>query len=181
MRHRQPASVTALGTSDVPAGWRASKASGGVVIDVASGECLVQGLSMPHSPRWHHDQLWVLESGHGRLARVDVARGTLETVIDLPGFTRGLAMVGDLAFVGLSRVRETATFGELPITTSGAERHCGVWVVDLRSGQVIAALAFSGEVHELFAVEVIRDSLSPELIVDDSHNEALRRTFILPG
>ena len=34
-------------------GWRANKRDGGVLIDVASGEVVARGLSMPHSPRWY--------------------------------------------------------------------------------------------------------------------------------
>lgn len=180
VRQGRPATVTALGISDEPGGWRANKASGGVLIDVASGEIVAAGLSMPHSPRWHQGQLWVLESGHGGLGVVDLRSGRIDTVARLPGFTRGLAFAGSLAFVGLSRVRESAVFGELPITTSGSERHCGIWVVDIRTGQVLSALVFDGEVHELFAVELIHDSVSPELVMGDSHQDALSRTFILP-
>ena len=39
---------------------------GGVVIDVESNEVVCRGLSMPHSPRWYRDRLWVLNSGHGQ-------------------------------------------------------------------------------------------------------------------
>jgi hypothetical protein len=35
---------------------------------------------MPHSPRWYQNKLWVLESGNGTLATVDVDSGQLETV-----------------------------------------------------------------------------------------------------
>src|SRR5262249_39483793 len=36
----RPRSVTALGQTDEPAGWRADKAKGGILIDVASGEVI---------------------------------------------------------------------------------------------------------------------------------------------
>ncbi len=67
------------------------------------------GLSMPHSPRWFDGRLWVLESGKGTISVADLDAGTVETVAELPGFTRGLLFAGGLAFVGLSQVRETAT------------------------------------------------------------------------
>src|SRR5205823_11788201 len=63
--------VTAFGTSDEAGGWRDNKASGGVLIDVASSEVVLEGLSMPHSPRWHQDRLWLLESGRGTLCMAD--------------------------------------------------------------------------------------------------------------
>jgi len=47
----QPKYVTALGTTDTPGGWRERKADGGVLLDVESGETLIDNLSMPHSPR----------------------------------------------------------------------------------------------------------------------------------
>src|SRR5262249_59319340 len=58
-----PRYVTALGRTDEPAGWRANKARGGVLIDVPSGAIIVPGLSMPHSPRLHGGRPWACESG----------------------------------------------------------------------------------------------------------------------
>ena len=46
----RPSFVTALGETDTREGWRPSKATGGCVVEVASGKAVVQGLSMPHSP-----------------------------------------------------------------------------------------------------------------------------------
>jgi uncharacterized protein (TIGR03032 family) len=59
--------VTALAATDTPRGWRAHQRDGGVLLEVPSGAVLAGGLSMPHSPRWALDQLWVLESGRGGL------------------------------------------------------------------------------------------------------------------
>src|SRR5262249_32790478 len=86
----KPRYVTALGETDVKDGWRKGKASGGCLIDVASNEVIVRGLSMPHSPRWHDGRLWVLESGTGRLLLVDQSTGNLQAVTEVPGFARGL-------------------------------------------------------------------------------------------
>ena len=71
---------------------------------------------MPHSPRWHAGRLWLLESGTGSLGFVDPATGKYEPIVHLDGFTRGLEMVGNLAFIGLSQVRETAVFSGIQIT-----------------------------------------------------------------
>ena len=82
--------VTALAETDTPAGWREHKGKGGLLIDVASGEFVARGLSMPHSPRWHDGRMWVLESGKGALSTIDLATGKVETVVELPGFTRAV-------------------------------------------------------------------------------------------
>ena len=150
-----PRYVTALGTTDTADGWRENKVSGGLIIDVPSGEIIARGLAMPHSPRLHADKLWVLESGTGRVCIVDPASGKTEVFAELPGFTRGLDFCGPYAFVGLSQVRETAVFSGLPICAPGRERQCGVWVLDIRTAETVAFLRFSGSVQEVFAVQVL--------------------------
>jgi uncharacterized protein (TIGR03032 family) len=99
-------------------------------------------------------------------------------VASLPGFTRGLDFVGPLAFVGLSQVRESAIFSGIAIAERPvAERCCGVWVVNIRSGRVIAYVKFEDAVQEIFAVRALprrrRDVLN-----DDAAR--LADSFVLP-
>lgn len=178
VRDEQPRYVTALGTTDTKQGWRENKARGGILMDISTNEFIAQGLSMPHSPRWYRDQLWVLESGEGSLATVDLETGKLNTVIQLPGFTRGIDFWGPLAFIGLSQVRETAVFSGIPITERLTERICGVWVVNIETAQAIAFLRFEDAVQEIFAVSVLPGIRFPEVI---SWDETLLGTsFVLP-
>ncbi len=167
MRDGRPRYVTALGTADSEQGWRARKADGGVLMDIDSNAVLLQGLSMPHSPRWYQDRLWVLESGRGGIGWLDAASGQLHTLATLPGFTRGLDFAGPFAFVGVSQVRESATFSGIPLTRNLSERNCGVWVVDLRNGKIVAFLRFEGAVQEIFAVAVLPGIRFPDVINDD--------------
>jgi uncharacterized protein (TIGR03032 family) len=154
----QPKYVTALGETNAAGGWRANKARGGLLMDVDSGAILCRGLSMPHSPRWHGGRLWVCESGSGTLGIVDRNTGRYEAVAAVPGFTRGLDFAGDLAFVGLSQVRESAVFSGIPITERLApeERMCGICVVDLTRGEAVALLKFESGVQEICLLSRIR-------------------------
>jgi hypothetical protein len=129
--------------------------------DVTSGEVLVRGLSMPHSPRLSRGVPWLLNSGHGRLERYDSSTRTSVPVATLPGYTRGLDLCGGLAFVGLSRVRETAVFGGLPLDDRRDELRCGVAAVDCQSGQVVATLFFTSGVEEIFDVRVVPGYRNP--------------------
>ncbi len=176
----RPRYVTALGATDAPGGWRENKAKGGIVMDIASGEVLARGLSMPHSPRWHAGRLWVCESGDGTLGYLDPQSGKYRSVAATPGFTRGLDFAGDLAFVGLSQVRESAVFSGIPITQrlSAEERTCGVCVVDLARGEAVALLRFEEGVQEVFAVQVLPNRRYPELINDDP--KLLENSFVVP-
>lgn len=173
----QPRYVTALGATDTPAGWRKNKAGGGILMDITTNEFIAQGLSMPHSPRWYDGKLWVLESGKGSLSTVDLETGTVTSVAILPGFTRGLSFWNRLAFVGLSQVRETAVFSGLPITEQ-TERNCGVWVVHIDTGEIIAFLKFEDAVQEIFAVEVLPGIRFPEIV--DWNEELLGSSYVLP-
>jgi len=176
----RPRYVTALGATDANADWRANKATGGVLLEVPSGRVVVGGLSMPHSPRWYDGRLWFLESGAGTLSTVDPAGGRAEVVVQLPGFTRGLDFYGPFAFVGLSQVRETALFSGIPITERlpVEERACGMWVVDLRTGQTVAFLRFSSGVQEVFGVLVLPGRRFPEILTEDP--ETAGESFVLP-
>jgi len=170
--------VSMLGTSDEAGGWRENKASGGQIMDVPSSEPVITGLSMPHSPRWYRDKLWVLESGEGSIGVCDLDTGKVETVAQLPGFTRGLSFLGPLAFIGLSEVRESATFGGLPLTGRLEERQCGVWVVNIETGQTIAFLRFEDLVQEIFAVHALPGVRFPEIAEHGS--DAINLTFVVP-
>ncbi len=171
--------VTALGETREPEGWRKNKRDGGVLIDVPSGEIIAHGLSMPHSPRWHNGRLYLLHSGTGGLGVVDPVTGKYESIIELPGFTRGLSFYGPLAFVGLSQVRESAVFGGVPIAEQAlTERNCGVWVVNIESGQLVGFVRFEDAVQEIFAVEVLPGSIYPEVVNED--RELLAHTYELP-
>lgn len=171
--------VTALGETDTPGGWRHNKRDGGLVIDVEANEIVARGRSMPHSPRWHRDRLWVLDSGTGGLGFVEPESGRYQRVVELPGFTRGLSFAGPLAFVGLSQVRESAIFSGIAIAERAEEdRTCGVWVVDLETGQVVAWLKFEDAVQEIFAVEVLSSARFPDVVIDD--RAILAGSFILP-
>jgi uncharacterized protein (TIGR03032 family) len=176
----RPRWATALGETNAAGGWRENKKSGGILIDIESNEIVARGLSMPHSPRWHAGRLWLLESGTGSLGHVDLASGHYEPIVQLDGFTRGLEIVGNLAFVGLSQVRETAVFSGIQITERLAEtqRTCGVWVIDIDRGQVLAFLKFEEAVQEIFAVALLPGMRFPDLINDDA--ELVGSSLVLP-
>ena len=176
----RPKYVTALGESNAMAGWRANKARGGLLMDVDSGAVVCQGLSMPHSPRWYGGRLWVCESGAGTLGCVDLSTGRYEAVAAMPGYARGLDFAGELAFVGLSQVRESAVFSGIAVTQRLApeERTCGVCVVDLRRGAPVALLKFESGVQEVFAVAVLPRRF-PDLINDDA--ELMENSFVVPN
>lgn len=179
----RPAYVTAIAATDTVDGWREHRRDGGVIIDVASGEIVASGLSMPHSPRLYDGRLWVLNSGRGEFGTVDPASGRFTAVTACPGYARGLAFIGDHAVIGLSRPRRNKTFTGLELddalAASGEAPRCGLIVVDLTSGAVVEWLTFGDDVAELYDVAVMAGVRQPEAI--GFVGEEIRRAFTLEG
>jgi uncharacterized protein (TIGR03032 family) len=114
---------------------------------------------MPHSPRWHQGNLFVLNSGMGRLERIDLATGHREPIAAVPGYARGLAFHRGLAFVGLSKIRETATFGGAPIAAYQDQLKCGVGVIELSTGNTAATLQFAKGRRDVRRTDRLRGAL----------------------
>ena len=175
----RPAYVTAVGQSDVADGWRDRRQDGGCVIDVESGEIVVSGLSMPHSPRLYRDKLWLLDSGTGFFGHVDTAGGKFEHLTFCPGYARGLAFIGDFAVVGLSRPRGNKTFSGLALddnlASRDAEARCGLLVIDLRSGDIVHWVRIGGVVEELYDVITLPGVVRPMAL--GFKTDEIRRTI----
>lgn len=130
----------------------------GVVFSGRSGEPVCTGLTRPHSARLAGGRLWVANSGYGEVGFV--AGGTLDVVARLPGWTRGLAIVGDIAFVGTSRVipRYAAYAPGLDLTAS----RCAVYAVSLSSGRVLGSLEWPAG-NQVFGIDWLATTQSAGL------------------
>ena len=168
MRGGQPAYVTAVSQSDIAEGWREHRSSGGCVIDVQANAVVGAGLSMPHSPRWYRDRLWLLNSGTGEFGFMDLETGQFEPVAFCPGYLRGLAFQGNFAMVGLSKPRHNKSFTGLTLDQrleeKQAEARCGLMVIDLRTGDMVHSLTMEGVVEEMYDVAVLSEVRNPQAI-----------------
>jgi len=181
MRDGKPRYVTAVSQSDVNDGWRDRRRDGGVIIDIETNECIVEGLSMPHSPRVYRDKLWFLDSGNGYFCSASLDGGDVERITFCPGYQRGLAFCGDFAIVGLSRPRENKTFTGLnlddELSTRDAEPRCGLQVIDLKTGDIVNWLRIEGIVTELYDVVVLPQVQRPMAL--GFKTDEIRRTISL--
>jgi uncharacterized protein (TIGR03032 family) len=164
----RPAFVSAVSRSDVADGWRDRRRDGGVIVDVASGEVVASGFSMPHSPRLYDGRLWILDSGTGRFGTIDRDSGAFTEVAFCPGYARGLAFVGRYAVIGLSRPRRNQTFEGLALderlAAKDAVARCGLVIVDIDSGKTVEWLRFEHTIEELYDVAVMPGVIQPEAI-----------------
>ena len=161
----QPKYVTCVSQTNIAEGWREHRRDGGVLLDVESGEAVVTGLSMPHSPRLHNGKLWMLQTGTGEFGHVDIDTYRFEPVCFLPGFARGLAFIGDYAVIGLSRPRPNRTFEGLVLNerleAEGVAPKCGIFIVNLKTGDMEHHLEIKGVVQEMYDVAVLPGTVRP--------------------
>ena len=121
-------------------------------MSVKKGEVICDNLSMPHSPRLHNGELYILNSGAGELLKINTRNGTSDVIATVPGFARGLDFIGNIGIVGLSRIRESAIFGGLPIQSKCNQLRCGVALINLESGSLEGFCWFKNGIEELFSV-----------------------------
>jgi uncharacterized protein (TIGR03032 family) len=127
----------------------------GVVFSGATREPIAGGLTRPHSARLHGDELWVGDSGYGALCVL--RRNDFVTVARLPGWTRGLCIIEDVAFVGTSRV--IPRFRQYAPGLDVERSVCGIHAVDVGTGEVLGSLRWPYG-NQIFAIDWMPSTLS---------------------
>ena len=133
----------------------------GVIFSGRTREPICTGLTRPHSARLEPEKgtssrgttgkgrrLWVANSGYGELGYVD--GGKLEVIARLPGWTRGLCIIGDIAMVGTSRV--IPRFARYAPGLNVALSRCAIHAVSLSSGKVLAKMEWPHG-NQVFALD----------------------------
>jgi uncharacterized protein (TIGR03032 family) len=177
----KPTYVTTLGQSSEPKGWKETITSGGLIIDVASGETILRNLAMPHSPRVYDGKLYVLLSAQGELVVCDTDKGTYELAAKVPGFVRGMVKYGDYLFIGRSLLRESSTsFKKLQELPVGKEaKFSGITVVHFPTGNVVGELNYQNSVEEIYDIQVLPNLRRPGIL--NTETEAYTMGLSTPG
>lgn len=120
----------------------------GVIFSGRTRDVVATGLTRPHSARLFDGELWVDNSGYGEVGRI--VAGRFEPVLRLPGWTRGLASAGGIAFVGTSRV--IPRFRHYAPGLDAERSETAVHAVDLAHGRVLGSLTWARG-NQIFAIE----------------------------
>lgn len=179
-----PRFATIAAWTDQRDGWRTAPAGAGCLFDIGSGEPVVEGLTLPGSPRIYQGCVLLSDGGAGEMCRYDPLAGTVETVAFCPGYLTGLSVVGDHAVAAVSRTYEGTTFPDLPLAPAleryGARAQCAIVVVDLRAGDLVHWLRLEGPVGEIADVTVLHDCRRPA-IIGFQGEESRRMVSIAPS
>jgi len=164
MRDGVPRYVSAVCKSDVIDGWRDRRDNGGVIIDVESDKILAEGMSMPHSPRWHDDKVWACNSGSGDIGWIDTKKKTFNPEFFAPGFLRGLAFHNNHVITTLSKPRYKRFEGlalDGRLKEKDADAWCGVQIINMSNGNVEQWLRLDGGISEMFDICVLPGVKNP--------------------
>lgn len=177
----EPRYVTTVSQSDITGGWRENQHHGGCVIDIQSNEIISTGLSMPHSPRYYREKLWLHNSGTGEFGYVELDTGKFIPVAFCPGYLRGMAFHGNFAIVGLSKSRKNKNFSTLvfnnKLTAENVNARCGIYIIDLQRGDIVHYLTIEGVVQELYDVVTLPQIRCPMAL--GFRNEEIRRVITI--
>ena len=169
--------VTALGATDTTQGWRETKIKGGVLIHVPTKKIVLEGLSMPHSPRIYDGKLYFLNSAQGELCICDPEKNSFEVVARLGGFARGMARFGDFLFIGISKLRHTTdVFKDLPIAKTS---FAGVVVVYIPYGKVVGQIKYESSVDEIYDVKILPGLRRPGILNSEKLGD--HHALVTPG
>lgn len=184
LKDGKPAYVTTFSTFDKSGMWRQGDKFSGTLMDVKTNTILLNGLAMPHSPRWHDDRVYFCNSGHGQICSYHPQTKATDTLAEVPGFTRGMDFYGPIMFAGLSKVREADVTSPAPLAKKYDKTYSGIWLFNTDEknddGQMkeIGNIKFTGNVDQIYDVAVIPNCSFPELI-EPSHPR-MRNHFCHP-
>lgn len=163
MNNGTPKYITALGDGNEPQSWRENITTGGIVMDFASGEIILKGAPMPHSPRIYNEKLYMVLSATGEVVCVDVNKGSYDVINNLSGFVRGMVKFEDYLFVGLSRLRKnSSTFKHLPIAEKAI--NAGIKILHLPTGGFVGEIKYQSTVDEIYDIQVLPNLKRPGIL-----------------
>ena len=182
----RPAYVTTFSKLDQQGAWRDGNRFDGTLMDVQKNRIVLDGLAMPHSPRWQYDSVYFCNSGYGQVCCFDPETKQNRVIAELQGFTRGMDFYGPILFVGLSKTRASDVSMPAPLNEKFDQTYSGIWLLNTEEKnsteqkpiETIAQIMFTGNVDQIYDVAVIPNCSFPELI-EPSHPR-MRNHFCHP-
>jgi uncharacterized protein (TIGR03032 family) len=174
LKNGKPKYVTAFNKGNSRQSWRDNITKSGIVMDVETNEIIVENLPMPHSPRIFNNELYVLLSATGELAKIDLENNKYEVVVKLDGFVRGMSLHKDYLFIGLSKLREnSSTFGKLDFAKKANE--AGIVIIHLPTGSITGKITYQTSLDEIYDVHILDNKMRPNILntINDDHTMGL--------
>ena len=177
-----PKYITAVSRGNFKKSWYENRENKGIVYDIIKNKLICKNLTMPHSPTYYNEKLWLLDSGSGYFGYVDLS--TILSQDDeeyhpfvpevfLPGFIRGMSFVNDTyVIIGCSLDRHDMVFSNLPLNQNLKDRSvsakCGIYVINITTMNIVHEFIFTSGVVEVYDISFIPDSKRTCVIEDEN-------------
>lgn len=174
MLNGKPKYITALGITNTHQGWRDNIIGGGILMDIETNEVILDGLSMPHSPRMYNNDLYILLSASGEFIKVNTESKSYEVLKKFDGFCRGLSIYSDYAFIGFSKLRKnSSTFAKLSF--SDKANFAGIKIIHLPTNAEVGEIIYKTSVDEIYEVSILPNIIRPNILntINDTHKYSL--------
>lgn len=143
----------------------------GVILSGRTREPVCTGLTRPHSARLENHRIWVANSGYGEVGFVSAGR--FEPIRRLPGWTRGLAIVGNVAFVATSRI--IPRYARYAPGLDPLKTRCAVHAISRETGEVLGSMEWPNG-NQVFAIDWLPDRDSTGFVFDTRSRNRTRET-----
>ena len=174
MKDGKPKYATAFNNGNSPQSWREKVTQSGVIYDIEKNKIIAKELPMPHTPRIFNDELYVLLSATGELAKINTNDGTYEVIVKIGGFVRGMSIHKDYLFIGISKLRKnSSTFGKLDFAKDANQ--AGVVIVHLPTKSITGKINYLTSLDEIYDVHILKDKTRPNILntLTDDHKDGL--------
>lgn len=177
-KNGKPKYASAFNKGNSLQSWRDTVTTSGVIWDIETNTVVADNLPMPHSPKVWNNELYVLLSATGELAKVDVKSGKYDVVTKIDGFVRGMALHKDYLFIGHSKLRKnSSTFAKLPFAEKANQ--CGIVIIHLPTASIAGKLTYTSSVDEIYDIHVLPDKLRPNIL--NTTTEDYKGALMIPG
>lgn len=130
----------------------------GVVMAIENGGIFCEGLCLPCTPRWHQNQLYLVNAGTAEFGKVDLEKKSFVPLCQCPSYPTGVAFHGQWAAISVS-CEPPAGMESIPASETFASRgiqpFAGLLLVDLRSGDIAHNARFDQTIKRVDSVAVL--------------------------
>ncbi len=145
----------------------------GVIISGKTRETVATGLTRPHSARLADGKIWVANSGYGEFGFIN--GDSFEPIIKLNGWTRGVCIYGNIAFVATSRV--IPRYRHYAPGLNGIVDQCGMYAISLKTGATIGNVVWPSG-NQVFAIDYIAQKRTNGLLQKSFYEKVNKHTLL---
>jgi uncharacterized protein (TIGR03032 family) len=148
----------------------------GVIFSGKSREPIAYELTRPHSAKLYKKKLYVNNSGYGEFGFVSDKK--FVPLIKLPGWTRGLCLVEDIAFIGVSRI--LPRFEHYAPGINEKRQQCGIYAYSLKDKKVLGSILWEAG-NQIFAIDFISSAICNGFHYTSTKSDKVKEKDIFKG